>query len=227
MSSTETWRQDLKKAVSPKERVAIPRVKMNELAPDIRNKNYEEVNSGLTHIQALTEAKRCLDCPKPTCVDGCPVGIDIPSFIKNIERNEIGEAANILKKYSALPAVCGRVCPQEKQCEQRCMHLKMGKESVAIGYLERFAADFAIAEKAIGEREEGERQEGERRKVKVQPLARVCNPCLKANTPITNRRERKSQWQAQVLRACRLQAIWQNSVIMLPFLRLCTKLAAF
>ena len=142
MQNMETWRQELKKSVSPKERVAVQRVKMPELAPEIRRKNYEEVNSGLTHFQAVTEAKRCLDCPKPTCIEGCPVEIDIPSFIKNIERNEVLKAAEILKETSALPAVCGRVCPQEKQCEQRCIHLKMGKEAVAIGYLERYAADF-------------------------------------------------------------------------------------
>ena len=92
--------------------------------------------------QALTEAKRCLDCANPTCMEGCPVGINIPSFVKNIERGEILEAARVLKLTSALPAVCGRVCPQEKQCESRCMHLKMGHKPVAIGYLERFAADY-------------------------------------------------------------------------------------
>ena len=138
------WRQELKKNMPPKERVAIERVKMPELAPELRRKNYEEVNSGLTHNQAVTEAKRCLDCPKPTCIEGCPVEIDIPAFIKNIERNEVLIAADILKETSALPAVCGRVCPQEKQCEERCVHHKMGKEPVAIGYLERYAADYAI-----------------------------------------------------------------------------------
>ena len=145
MQNTETWRQELKKTLSPKERVAIERVKMPELAPEIRRKNYKEVNIGLTHNQALTEAKRCIDCPKPTCIEGCPVEIDIPAFIKNIERNEVLIAADILKETSALPAVCGRVCPQEKQCEERCVHLKMGKEPVAIGYLERYAADFALS----------------------------------------------------------------------------------
>ena len=144
MQNKEIWRQELKKSISPKERVAIERVKMPELAPKIRRKNYEEVNCGLTYNQAVLEAKRCLDCPKPTCVEGCPVEIDIPSFVKNIERNEILIAADVLKMTSALPAVCGRVCPQEKQCEERCVHLKMGKEPVAIGYLERFAADYAL-----------------------------------------------------------------------------------
>jgi glutamate synthase (NADPH/NADH) small chain len=137
-----SWRAELKKTMSPKQRVAIERVQMPELEPSVRRHNYEEVNRGLTLEQALLEAKRCIDCPKPTCVSGCPVNIDIPCFIKNMERNEMLEAAKVLKQTSALPAVCGRVCPQEKQCECNCIHLKMGHKPVAIGYLERFAADF-------------------------------------------------------------------------------------
>ena len=90
----------------------------------------------------MQEAQRCLDCPNPTCMQGCPVSINIPTFIKNIERGEFLEAAKVLKETSALPAVCGRVCPQEKQCESKCIHLKMKKAPVAIGYLERFAADY-------------------------------------------------------------------------------------
>lgn len=137
------WRQELRKAMSPKERKSYPRVRMHELDATYRSQTCsEEVNQGLTEGQAIQEAHRCLDCPKPTCVEGCPVSIDIPSFIKNIERGEFLNAARVLKKTSALPAVCGRVCPQEKQCESRCIHLKMKEEPVAIGYLERFAADF-------------------------------------------------------------------------------------
>lgn len=137
------WREDLRKSMKAKERTLIPRVHMNELDPEYRSHSRkEEVNLGLNEEQALTEAKRCLDCANPSCMEGCPVGINIPSFIKNIERGEILEAARVLKQTSALPAVCGRVCPQEKQCESKCIHLKMGHEAVAIGYLERFAADY-------------------------------------------------------------------------------------
>ena len=137
------WREELRKSMKAKERTAIPRVKMNELDPEYRSHSRkEEVNLGLNEEQALTEAKRCLDCANPSCMEGCPVGINIPTFIKNIERGEFLEAARVLKQTSALPAVCGRVCPQEKQCESKCIHLKMGHEAVAIGYLERFAADY-------------------------------------------------------------------------------------
>ena len=139
----EPWREALRKSKKNKERADIPRVKMNELDPEYRSRTrLEEVNLGLTKEQAMQEAERCLDCPNPTCMQGCPVNINIPTFIKNIERGEFLEAAKTLKETSALPAVCGRVCPQEKQCESKCIHLKMGKEAVAIGYLERFAADY-------------------------------------------------------------------------------------
>lgn len=130
--------------LTAKQRVAIPRVKMNELTPEVRVKSLrKEVNQGLTFQQAITEAQRCLDCKKPTCVQGCPVNINIPGFIKQLEIGNIIEAADIIKQSSSLPAVCGRVCPQEKQCEAQCIHVKMGHEPVAIGYLERFVADHS------------------------------------------------------------------------------------
>ena len=137
------WRKELRAAMKPTERKAIERVAMPELDPVYRaTTRTEEVNKGLTKQMAVREAHRCLDCGKPACVEGCPVNINIPSFIKNIERGQFLAAAKVLKSTSALPAVCGRVCPQEKQCESKCIHLKMNEPAVAIGYLERFAADF-------------------------------------------------------------------------------------
>lgn len=137
------WRKDLRAAIKAKVRMAIPRVVMPELDAEYRSHTRtEEVNKGLTKEMAMTEARRCLDCARPSCVTGCPVSIDIPSFIKNIERGQFIAAAKVLKNTSSLPAVCGRVCPQEKQCESKCVHLKTGEPAVAIGYLERFAADY-------------------------------------------------------------------------------------
>ena len=136
--------------LSNKDRVAIPRVQMNELAPEVRIHSLrEEVNQGLTFEQAVTEAHRCLNCKNPTCVEGCPVNIHIPAFIKQLEKGDVMGAAAIIKESSTLPAVCGRVCPQEKQCEAHCIHLKMGKPAVAIGYLERFVADYAREDEGL------------------------------------------------------------------------------
>lgn len=115
---------------------------MPELDAAYRVTCSNEVNQGISAGQAVIEATRCLDCPDPQCVTGCPVAINIPGFIKNIERGNFGDAARVLKETSALPAVCGRVCPQERQCESKCVYHKMKKQPVAIGYLERFAADF-------------------------------------------------------------------------------------
>ena len=138
------WRVELRNKMKPKERTAIERCAMPELEPAYRaTKLREEVNTGFTKEMAMIEAQRCLDCPKPACMEGCPVNIKIPSFVKNIERGEFIKAAQVLKMTSSLPAVCGRVCPQEKQCESKCIHLKMGHKAVAIGALERFAADYA------------------------------------------------------------------------------------
>ena len=135
------WRAELRNAIPARERTAIPRAQMPELDPAYRIHNNEEVQQGLSHEQALVEASRCLDCPDPGCVQGCPVNINIPAFIKNIQRGATADAARVLRLTSALPAVCGRVCPQERQCESRCIYNRMKKPAVAIGWLERFAAD--------------------------------------------------------------------------------------
>ena len=140
---SESWREELRKTLKNKDRIQLTRVVMSSVDPQVRSQNYQEVNLGLTAEQAVAEAKRCLDCVNPTCISGCPVEINIPKFIKNIERGEFLEAAKILKETNALPAVCGRVCPQEKQCENTCFYVqKLNKPAVAIGHLERFAADY-------------------------------------------------------------------------------------
>ncbi|MDE6509576.1 MAG: hypothetical protein K2K99_05175, partial [Muribaculaceae bacterium] len=140
------WREELRRSITAKQRGEIARVAMPELPADFRVTTLsEEVNVGLSSEQAVLEARRCLDCPDPQCVTGCPVGINIPGFIKNIERQNFTDALAVLKETSALPAVCGRVCPQEKQCESKCIYNKMKKAAVAIGYLDRFAADNADA----------------------------------------------------------------------------------
>lgn len=130
-SRSAAWREELRKAMPAKERTAIPRVAMPTLDPAYRITCNEEVNRGLSAEQAVLEATRCLDCPEPTCVQGCPVNIAIPYFVKNIQRGNFVEAAAVLHSSSALPAVCGRVCPQEKQCESKCIYNKMKKASVA------------------------------------------------------------------------------------------------
>jgi len=133
----------LQTGLTAKERASLPRVEMPQLDPTERAKSLtDEVNQGLTLAQARQEAQRCLHCKNPGCVEGCPVGIQIPEFIKHIEEGDILAAAAVIKQSSTLPAVCGRVCPQEKQCESKCIHHKMKHEPVAIGYLERFAADY-------------------------------------------------------------------------------------
>jgi glutamate synthase (NADPH/NADH) small chain len=124
-----------------KERMQIPRHDMPEQDPHERAKNFEEVNLGYTIEIAMEEAERCIRCKNPVCIEGCPVSVKIPDFIKMIAEGRFDEAAEILKQDNALPAVCGRVCPQEEQCEAVCVLAKKGKP-VAIGYLERFAADW-------------------------------------------------------------------------------------
>ncbi len=126
-----------------KDRLKIEKVKMPEADPEVRSHSSIEVNSGISKEQAVMEAHRCLNCKNPTCMEGCPVSVNIPKFIKEIEEEKFEDAITTIKQTNLLPAICGRVCPQEKQCEASCIYtLKMGKPSVAIGYLERFAADY-------------------------------------------------------------------------------------
>ncbi len=139
----QDWRVALRGKMKNKERTQLERVSMPEQEALERNKNFTEVNSGLIEELARNEARRCLDCVNPTCITGCPVSINIPKFIKKIEEGDILESARILKETNALPAVCGRVCPQEVQCEQACFYTqKLNKPAVAIGHLERFVADY-------------------------------------------------------------------------------------
>ncbi|NOX46405.1 MAG: NADPH-dependent glutamate synthase [Chlorobi bacterium] len=139
----QEWRAELRKSMKAKERTGRERNDMLERDPNVRNKNIDEVNLGLTEELALADARRCIDCANPTCITGCPVGINIPKFIKKIETGDYLGAAVVLKETNALPAVCGRVCPQEKQCENNCFYtISLKKPAVAIGNLERFAADY-------------------------------------------------------------------------------------
>ena len=119
-------------------RHAMPMVDMHTRTHD----RIQEVAQGFTLEMAMDEARRCIDCAKPTCREGCPIHMNIPAFIKNIERGEILAADRVLKQYSSFSAICGRVCPQEKQCEGHCIHVKMKDAPVAIGPLERFVADY-------------------------------------------------------------------------------------
>ena len=120
------------------------RTPMAEQEPQVRAGNFEEVSLGYTLPEALREADRCLECKKPRCIAGCPVGIDIPGFIRAIAQQDMRKAYEILRQDNPLPAVCGRVCPQESQCEVRCI-VGVKAEPVCIGRLERFAADYAMA----------------------------------------------------------------------------------
>ena len=122
--------------------MSLEKIKMPEQAPDVRNKNFKEVSLGYTEEMAIEEAQRCLNCKHKPCVSGCPVNVRIPEFIAEVAKGDFMAAYKVITSTNALPAVCGRVCPQEKQCESKCIHLKMKEKPVAIGYLERFAADF-------------------------------------------------------------------------------------
>ena len=140
---SQSWREELRKTVKNADRTKRERVIMPEQDAVVRAANQLEVNQGLSSEQAIAEAGRCLDCVDPICITGCPVNINIPKFIKYIEAGQFLDAAKTLKETNALPAVCGRVCPQEVQCEMQCFYTqKLKKPSVAIGNLERFAADY-------------------------------------------------------------------------------------
>lgn len=131
------------KPVTIKERMAIERTHMSELDATVRSRNFEEVNTGLSKEEAVQEAIRCLQCITRPCVEGCPVSVSIPEFIDRLADDDLPGAARILQHDNALPAVCGRVCPQENQCEAKCVRGIKG-EAVGIGYLERFVADWAM-----------------------------------------------------------------------------------
>jgi glutamate synthase (NADPH/NADH) small chain len=135
------WRKELRKAIPVKERMKIPRQKMPEREAEVRNRDFREVNLGLEAEAARREAQRCLDCANPSCVLGCPVAIDIPSFVKLVEKGEFVASLRTIKETNSLPAICGRVCPQESQCEAVCNLKKATGVPVAIGNLERFVSD--------------------------------------------------------------------------------------
>jgi len=160
----EDWRKELRKKLKVKERMALERTPMPENEPLERIKGFFEVNKGYTPEMAMAEARRCMDCANPTCVIGCPVAIDIPTFVKKIEMGDFLGAVKVIKETNALPAVCGRVCPQEDQCEGNCTYTRMGKRPVAIGNLERFVADY---ERAQGEVEVPEIKVKKNKKVAI------------------------------------------------------------
>ena len=133
--------------LTKKERLAIPRNSMPAQDPTERVCNFDEVALGYTEEMAVGEAERCLECKKPKCVDSCPVGIDIPAFVNAVADGRFSEALAIIKADNTLPAICGRVCPQEDQCEQTCVTGNKG-DPVAIGRLERFVADYESSARA-------------------------------------------------------------------------------
>ena len=138
--------------------MSLEKIKMPEQAPDVRNKNFKEVSLGYTEEMAIEEAQRCLNCKHKPCVSGCPVNVRIPEFIAEVAKGDFMAAYKVITSTNALPAVCGRVCPQESQCESKCVRGMKG-EAVAIGRLERFVADWYMkncdARKACLQRQKG------------------------------------------------------------------------
>ncbi len=133
--------------MSTKSKLNLNRVEMPKQSPEVRKRNFQEVALGYTRELAEEEAGRCLQCKKPKCVEGCPVGVDIPEFIKALRDGDMPEAVRVLKRKNSLPGICGRVCPQEVQCESRCVLNKKGKDvQVAIGRLERYVADWELGQ---------------------------------------------------------------------------------
>src|SRR5208337_309186 len=135
--------------LTQKERMKIPRQDMPVQEPDDRVQNFDEVALGFTLDLARKEAERCLQCKDPHCMEGCPVEVTIPEFIEAVRDGNMAKAVEIMKSKNNLPAICGRVCPQEVQCESRCILGKKG-EPVAIGRIERFVGDFALTKKTFG-----------------------------------------------------------------------------
>ena len=125
-------------------RTKLEKIPVREQEPKVRAANFDEVCLGYNLEEATAEAERCLGCKKPKCVEGCPVSIDIPGFISHLKEQNVEKAFEVISQYSSLPAVCGRVCPQESQCEQKCVRGVKG-DAVSIGKLERFTADWAEA----------------------------------------------------------------------------------
>ena len=126
--------------MSDKKKLNLNRVSMPKQSPEERRRNFLEVAYGYSQEEAVGEADRCLQCKKPRCIEGCPVGIDIPAFIEAVREGDMGRAVRIIKDKNSLPGICGRVCPQEVQCEAECVLGKKGAP-IAIGRLERFVAD--------------------------------------------------------------------------------------
>ncbi|HXZ94956.1 MAG TPA: NAD(P)-binding protein, partial [Dehalococcoidia bacterium] len=141
--------------MAEKSKLNLNRVPIPKQAPEVRKRNFNEVALGYTDEQALEEASRCIACKKPSCEEGCPVNVEIPEFIKAIGAGDMPEAVRILKSKNSLPGICGRVCPQETQCEMSCNLAKKGGP-IAIGRLERYVADWERAHPEIARQQKGQ-----------------------------------------------------------------------